>query len=193
MREAEIKQALANHLAQERNLVSRTFLEELEVSGGEVRADFVDVSDMHCYEIKSEADTFRRLIGQGSRYARVFDRITLVTSERHLKKALPMVPLWWGIMLIPDYEGMGFRQVRTAKPNNKHEVEVLATLLSKEEALDLLEVRGITRGWRSKSLYMIQAYIAEILTLDELRVQVQAYLHRRFVSQALVKSTSSPA
>lgn len=179
MREAQIKQALADHLTQSINCAPGLFLEELELSGGEIRADFVDVWDMHCYEIKSEADTLKRLIGQGSRYARVFDLITLVTAERHLKKALPMLPPWWGVMVVPEAEGLGFKQLRPAKPNKRHEPEVLATLLKRDEALQLLEELGRVRGWKSKSLYQIQAHIAETLTLQELKEQVRKHLLKR--------------
>ncbi|NUT74142.1 sce7726 family protein [Pseudomonas sp. C1C7] len=179
MREAEIKQALTQHLTCTTSAAPSQFLEELELNGGQIRADLVHLQDMHCYEIKSDADTLKRLIGQGSRYALVFDHITLVTAERHLKKAIPMLPTWWGIMVVPDSAEMAFKQVRKAKPNKRHEPGTLATLLKRDEALHLLEERGITRGFKSKSLYVIQAKIAELLPLDELKVQVRNYLMAR--------------
>jgi hypothetical protein len=186
MREAEIKRALALHLNNLPENLPSSFLEEVELSGGEIRADLVHVMDMHCYEIKSEADTLKRLIGQGARYARVFDRITLVTAERHLKKALPILPSWWGILILPDETTDKFKQIRSAKPNKRHQPDVLATLLKRDEALHLLDKLGKLRGWKSKSLYQIQAYIAEILSLDELRQQVREYLLKRVgLSQAI--------
>lgn len=179
MREAEIKQALTQHLRSSAPEAPCHFLEELELNGGQIRADLVHVLDMHCYEIKSDADTLKRLIGQGSRYALVFDHITLVTAERHLKKAIPMLPTWWGIMVVPDSAGMAFKQIRKAKPNKRHEPGILATLLKRDEALHLLEELGIIRGFRSKSLYVIQAKIAALLPLDELKIQVRKYLMAR--------------
>ena len=179
MREAEIKRALALHLKSLPENLPGSFLEEVELSGGEIRADLVHVMDMHCYEIKSEADTLKRLIGQGARYARVFDRVTLVTAERHLKKALPILPSWWGILVLPDETTDKFKQIRSAKPNKRHEPDVLATLLKRDEALDLLDKLGQLRGWKSKSLYQIQAHIAQILSLDELRQHVREYLLKR--------------
>ncbi|MDQ0651550.1 MULTISPECIES: sce7726 family protein [Pseudomonas] len=179
MREAEIKRALALHLNNLPENLPGSFLEEVELSGGEIRADLVHVMDMHCYEIKSEADTLKRLIGQGARYARVFDRVTLVTAERHLKKALPILPSWWGILVLPDETTDKFKQIRSAKPNKRHEPDVLATLLKRDEALHLLDKLGQLRGWKSKSLYQIQAHIAQILSLDELRQHVREYLLKR--------------
>ena len=107
MREAEIKRALAQHLDGAHGDVSTLLLEELKLSNGEIRADVVDVHDMHCYEIKSEGDSLKRLLGQGSRYARVFDHVTLVTTERHLKKAMPILPQWWGHDLLRSMKRRG--------------------------------------------------------------------------------------
>ncbi|MGE8362441.1 sce7726 family protein [Pseudomonas sp.] len=179
MRETEIKRALTSHLEASQACMASLFLEELELNGGEVRADLVDVHEMHCYEIKSETDSLRRLIGQGSRYARVFDRITLVTAERHLKKALPLLPQWWGVMVVPEAEGGKFKLIRAAKPNKRHESQVLATLLKRDEALSLLGELGLVRGWKSKSLYLIHAHLADALSVDELRNKVRSYLIRR--------------
>lgn len=179
MREAQIKRALTSHLESTQACLANLFLEEVELNGGEVRADLVDVREMHCYEIKSETDSLRRLIGQGSRYARVFDRITLVTAERHLKKALPLLPPWWGIMVVPEIEGGEFKMIRTAKPNKRHEPQVLATLLKRDEALSLLGELGLARGWKSKSLYLIHAHLADLLSIEELRNRVRSYLIRR--------------
>ncbi|WP_151703823.1 sce7726 family protein [Nitrincola alkalilacustris] len=179
MRETEIKQALTQHLGASSPGVSTVFLEELSLSGGEVRADLVRVEDMHCFEIKSAGDSLKRLVGQGSRYARVFDHITLVTAAKHLEKARPMLPAWWGIIVIPESQGKPFKQIRKARANKRHEPEVLATLLNREEALSILNDKGITRGFKSKSLYVIQAKVAEVLSLSELRINVQKCLLSR--------------
>lgn len=179
MRETEIKLALTHHLAIGMPDFPFHFLEEVELNGGEIRADLVQVMDMHCYEIKSAADSLKRLVGQGSRYARAFDQVTLVTAECHLEKAMPMLPLWWGVMVVPNETGKAFKQVRKAKPNKRHEPDVLVTLLKRDEALQILAERGIIRGFKSKSLYIVQAKVAELLTLDELKEKVRKCLIER--------------
>ena len=178
MREIEIKLALTDHLSKTTSAPLH-FLEEVEINGGEIRADLVQVSDMHCYEIKSEADSLKRLIGQGSRYGRAFDQVTLVTAECHLDKAIPMLPLWWGVIVIPKETGRALKQVRKAKLNKTHEPDVLVTLLKRQEALTILEELGITRGFKSKSLYVIQAKITELLPLKKLRERVKHSLVER--------------
>lgn len=184
MREAEIKIALTHHLTAEIPDTAFHFLEELELNGGEIRADLVYAMDMHCYEIKSEADSLSRLVGQGSRYARAFDQVTLVTAECHLKKAMQMLPLWWGVMVVPDNASRAFRQVRKAKINKRQEPDVLMTLLKREEALKILADLGVTRGFKSKSLYIIQAKVAELLSLEELKERVR---------HCLIERASSPS
>lgn len=179
MREAEIKIALTHHLTAEIPDTTFHFLEELELNGGEIRADLVHAMDMHCYEIKSEADSLSRLVGQGSRYARVFDQVTLVTAECHLKKAMQMLPSWWGVMVVPNDASREFRQIRKAKINKRHEPDVLMTLLKREEALKILADLGVTRGFKSKSLYIIQAKVAELLSLEELKERVRHCLIER--------------
>ncbi|WP_417500151.1 sce7726 family protein [Methylophaga sp.] len=179
MREAEIKQALTLYLGENSPEHSPLFLEELRMNGGEVRADLVRIGDMHCFEIKSEADSLARLVSQGSRYSRAFDRVTLVTAKKHLEKALPMLPTWWGIIVIPENTGKPFKHIRKAQPNKGHEASVLASLLNRDEALNVLTESGITKGVKSKSLYTIQAMIAETLPLDQLKKSVQDSLISR--------------
>lgn len=179
MREAEIKQALTSYLEETSPEHSPLFLEELRMNGGEIRADLVRIGDMHCFEIKSEADSLSRLVAQGSRYSRAFDLITLVTAKKHLEKAIPMLPIWWGIIVIPDETGQPFKHIRKAQPNKRHVPSVLASLLNRDEALNLLTELGITRGFKSKSLYIMQAMIAETLPLDKLKKSVQDSLISR--------------
>ncbi|HCH7782467.1 TPA: sce7726 family protein [Pseudomonas aeruginosa] len=175
MREAEIKRALKDQLEAEAG-GRLPFLEEVQINAGEIRADLVQVQDMHCYEIKSAGDTLNRLIGQGSRYARVFELVTLVLAERHLKKAMPMLPTWWGVALIPDTPAQDFQHLRRATPIVRQEAETLATLLNRNEVLAVLAEIGATRGYRSKSLYQIQNALAEMLPLPELKSQVRQRL-----------------
>ncbi|QEY17556.1 hypothetical protein D0C16_17135 [Cellvibrio sp. KY-GH-1] len=176
MREAEIKRALSNHLSPPG---VPYFLEEVELNGGQYRADLVDVSDMHCYEIKSAGDNLARLMQQGNGYSRVFDKITLVAAERHLKKALPILPSWWGVIAVLENENEPFKIVRSAKANKYHEPFYLVTLLKKDECLSILEKIGSSKGWKSKSLYLLHEHLANALPLKTLKIFVQECLLQR--------------
>lgn len=178
MREAQIKKALADHLVSQQSAQPHSFLEELRLHGGEVRADLVHVEQMHCFEIKSEADNLARLITQGSRYTLVFDRVTLVLAERHLTKAINMLPPWWGVLMLEAATGQ-FVSIREAGVNVCHRADSLASVLTKDEALHILQDAGAARGWRSKSLYLIQQHIAQMFPMDELKGHIREALLAR--------------
>lgn len=178
MREPQIKQALADHLARQSASPGISLLEELRLHGGEVRADLVLVEQMHCFEIKSEADSLSRLINQGSRYGWVFDRVTLVMAPCHVAKAMELLPPWWGAMVVNGATG-SFEVLREAGLNVKHKAASLTSILNKEEALELLRQEGQLTGWRSKSLYLIQRHIAETFALDEIKEHIRAALLAR--------------
>src|SRR5579864_2664888 len=73
-------------------------VEEMGIWSGSVRIDIAVINgELHGFELKSERDTLARLEGQAELYSQVFDRMTLVTAERHLNKAQSKIPPWWGI------------------------------------------------------------------------------------------------
>lgn len=162
-----------------------SLIEELRLHGGEVRADLVLVEQMHCFEIKSEADSLVRLINQGSRYGWVFDRVTLVMAPCHVAKAMDLLPPWWGAMVVDSQTGT-FQCIREAGLNVRHKATSLASILNKEEALEVLRKEGHIKGWRSKSLYLIQQHIAQALGLDEIKEHIRTALLARASSAAAV-------
>lgn len=180
VREAEIKKALTNRIMAQRNGSPNYFLEELRINGGEIRADLVDASEMHCYEIKSDGDTLIRLIRQGAQYSKIFDKVTIVTADCHLEKVIETVPSWWGILLVKKNRGDLLKQIRVAKSNKRNlSAEDLATLFNKDEALDLLDKISTSKGWKSKSLYKIQEHIAKTLPLEDLKTYAKDNLIKR--------------
>ena len=54
------------------------------------------------YEIKTEYDSFDRLDRQLSAYRKAFDKIYVITSERHLKKLITAVDENIGILILSD-------------------------------------------------------------------------------------------
>ena len=168
MREAQIKAALRAQLTQRDRQAPLRFVEELILDKGLFRADLVETTTLHCYEIKSEADSLARLIHQGARYNKVFRYVTLVAAERHLAQALPLLPPWWGVLQVPAEVGGKFRTIQAAKRNMHQVTRDLASALGREECMAILDQVGTTRGWRSKSLYLIQAHLAASLTVAEL-------------------------
>ena len=179
MLESAIKAALKLHLAERSPGAELRFIEEFKLERGQGRADLVEVSQFHCYEIKSDSDSLSRLIGQGSRYAKTFRKVTLVTAERHLARALPLLPVWWGVMIVPADSCSQFRQFRPARQNRAQEAYSLASTLVREECIAMLESLGHLRGWKTKSLYDMQAFLARQVQLSELATIVPRHIARR--------------
>jgi hypothetical protein len=180
MLEPDIKHALEKHLCSSvsENLKPH-LIEELRLSDGAARADLVDVTEMHCYEIKSHKDSLRRLVGQGSRYIRVFDRITLVTHPKHVDLALYLIPSWWGILLVPDNVNGDFIPLREARLNTMQVSGQLAKILTKRECDEILLEHNLIKGRRSQSMYRLQEFIAENFTLDTIKDYVKNALRTR--------------
>jgi len=92
---AATKQVL---LLQHKGDAETVIVEELGIQHGLSRIDLAVVNgELHGFELKSDRDTLARLPEQTETYGRVLDRVTLVIGERHLRRAVEMVPEWWGI------------------------------------------------------------------------------------------------
>jgi hypothetical protein len=76
-----------------------SFVNEFRV--GPCRVDVVDLnSTATAYEIKSERDTLVRLARQIEHYQRVFAKVAIVASDRHIDDILRIVPEHIGLMTL---------------------------------------------------------------------------------------------
>ncbi|MNJ54106.1 hypothetical protein D3C77_495340 [compost metagenome] len=102
LKDKEIRTALVDHLMKRSPKPARV-LEELTIDNGNAIADVVACyREMHCYEIKGETDNVRRLLAQSEYYSQSFPKLTLVTTENHLKWAATHAPEHWGLMLAKE-------------------------------------------------------------------------------------------
>src|SRR5258708_2969717 len=106
MREQDIRSALHFDIRRlpchdEETLV----IDQLVLCEGDARIDIAVVNGtLSGYEIKSSADTLQRLPNQVAVYGRLFDQITLVSSESHIEKAQCIIPPWWGITAVLEID-----------------------------------------------------------------------------------------
>jgi hypothetical protein len=186
--DADIRSALRSRLRNKYRGDSDTILlEELGFCRGQARIDVAVVNGLlHGYEIKSERDSLRRLGAQLDFYSRVLDRATLVVSERHLDKAIEMIPEWWGVLRVEvGSRGPRFRTLRRESKNPGRDPRSLVELIWLDDALALLEKRGIARGFRGKPRRMVWDRICEYFKLDEIAEAVRNHLKARAAHQAL--------
>jgi hypothetical protein len=182
--DAEIRAALKTRLLKEHlKEIDTVFVEELGLCRGAVRADLTVVNgSIHGYEIKSDRDSLRRLARQAQTYGRVFDRSTLVVGDRFLTAA-DLLPAWWGILHAQQTsEGIKFRTIRKARLNRHKDPRALVELLWSDQALALLEQRGVARGVRRKARRFVWDRVCTELSLREISDAVRAHLKASRVS-----------
>lgn len=181
----EIRVALRAAVAiLEKNALS---VEEVPLGGGYVRADLIAVSgeSIHVVEIKADRDRLHRLEEQGRVYGTFADRVTLVVGWRHAAAALRRAPHWWGVWLAERTEPCnagGFTvalvPLREGLTNPNQKREAVADLLSRSDALALLQRLGADCGVRSKRRADISARLADASSQIELREAVRDHWAR---------------
>lgn len=158
LNDTTIREALLRKLERQKSR-PRAVLQELHVHNGKAIADVVTLhSEAHCYEIKGATDRIERIAVQCVYYNAAFRRITLVTTECNLRRALRLVPRFWGIMVaIADGKTVRFRHVRAARLNPNFEKQSAAMTLWKSEMLELVSEPGAERKPRRLLAQLIAA------------------------------------
>lgn len=183
MRDVDLRTALVRRLTRRHSHEPNArILHELGLRHGKARVDIAVVNGaLHGYELKSDNDTLERLVRQEQIYSTVLDRVTLVVGERHSRKAISMVPEWWGVQVVKmgPRGGMNFYSARRARNNPSQDPIAIAKLLWRDEALELLSRLGAAEGLRSKPRAMIYARLAKVAGLEEIRSTVRHRLRNR--------------
>ncbi len=182
MRDLDIRRALlVNMKALHSEEPDTRVVEELGLCQGESRVDIAVVNgSLSGFEIKSERDTLYRLPGQSNTYSRVFDFVTVVTSVSHLPKVKQIVPPWWGIQVARLCgKTVKLHVQRRPKRNKNIQPSALVQLLWRDEALQILEEKGLVDGYRSKSKRLIWSHLAAVLEVSDLQEVVRQKLKAR--------------
>lgn len=174
MNDPEIRAALVRRLDGQGGLL----IHELGLSGHRHRADVVTVDTELCgFEIKGDGDTLRRLPAQAAAFSRVFDRVTLVSAERHVARALDIVPPWWAVLVAGEGErGVFLEPCRTGAINPAPDPVAVAEVLWRDQALAALRRRGLARGHSRSTCRVLSRALATGVPLDELRAEARTAL-----------------
>jgi hypothetical protein len=182
MRDFDVRKAVRTML-NERHAgdVDTRIVEEMGIWSGSVRIDIAVINGELCgFELKSDRDTLQRLPLQSQIYSHVFDRVDLVVGERHAKKAEEQIPAWWGVQIASVVDGsVRLHERRSGQSNPNPNPYLIAQLLWKTEAIQILEERGLAKGWRAKRIKLIHQRLAVELPLSDLKDQVRAALKAR--------------
>lgn len=190
LRDEDIRRMLISEFMKKQEFIfdpSTVVLNELDVCSGCARIDIAVVNGkLHGFEIKSERDNLDRLPSQIEFYSKVFDTLTLVISEAHLKKARDIVPKWWGIdCVIKKSSSAHIKTVRKPKLNMMNQPLDLSLLLWREELIELLGIHSITKGVKSKSRYQLGQIAAEKIDKEQISGFVRSKLKYRDAWKAL--------
>ncbi|MGX5218288.1 sce7726 family protein [Pseudomonas segetis] len=118
----------------------RAILEELRVSDGNAIADVVTIhNEAHCYEIKGDADKVERIVDQGQYYDLAFNKVTLITTKRHVNKAYKIAPIHWGITEVREAKNgkLIFKPIRPAQKNPNFDKKTALLTLWRNELVSI--------------------------------------------------------
>lgn len=182
MRDSDVRCAVKNWLGAEYAHDPDSYIiEEMGVWSGTVRIDVAIINgSLSGYELKSDRDTLERLPHQRDIYGRVFDYLHLIVGKRHAEDAERLLPYWWGIKIaVAAGDSVVLLPHRDAAENPTPDPYLIAELLSKEEAVGVLDEVGLAKGWRSKPIRLVHERLAAELALSDLKGRVRKALKRR--------------
>ena len=162
----------------------KVIIEELRVHNGKAIADVVAVhTEAHCYEIKGDGDNIERILVQEKFYNPSFRKITLVTTGKHLKKALATASVFWGIMVAEYKNGtIQLKYVRRALQNPYFDKKIALLALWKDEMLELLG----KDDEKTKTARQSRIAIAEMLSNKKRKVELSQHIALTLLNRAKI-------
>lgn len=183
VRDPEIRAALLRRLREQGALNDRTtvVVEELGLRRGNAILDVAVVNGvLSGFEIKSDADTLRRLAKQAAIYNQVLDHVTLVVGQQHLAAARELIPSWWGLMSVRNENGtLTLTTNRKPRANPARDVRALVELLWRDDAQRLLAKKRALDGLRTKRRRLLWERLCEVCSVDEISSEVRQRLKSR--------------
>jgi hypothetical protein len=182
MNDKHLRKALRQELrAKYGNDPHTAVVDEMSIEQGTARADLVLINGaLHGFELKSDCDSLCRLTEQANAYNTVFDYVTLVVGERHLRRAVEIIPSWWGIRVARYQKNrLIMRDLKLPLANPDLDPLSVASLLRRDEALQLLNEIGTIRRMHSKTRGEICQTLIEEIEFHLLRKSVREYLRLR--------------
>ena len=157
------------------------FLEEMVVPEHDTRIDLAVVNgSLHGFEIKSDADTLRRLPSQRDSYNALFDQVSLIVGARHIKTALPLIPEWWGVaMAVRTKHSVGIEWERVPTQNPNPDPTTAVKLLCRTEIEKVIRETGLCSATSKYYVYELTGMLMANLSPDLLRSVVRSVLKQR--------------
>jgi hypothetical protein len=181
VRAGKITDAVQAQLHRQHGGRATTYRREWSIAVGASRVDLAAINGrISGFEIKSAQDNLDRLVSQAAYYSAVLDRAVLVVEDEHVvRKAVALVPSWWGVWSADETErGVRLNVVRAAVTNPAPDPYAIAQLLWRDEAYAVLERRRMHDGLRRATRWRLWNRLVE-LPLPTLRREVRETIKAR--------------
>ncbi len=183
MNDSQIRTSFHQKCLRKHHCDSATLVvDELGLQHGKCRADIAVINGhLIGYEIKSDADSLRRLKDQIDSYNAVFDQASAIVTARHLSEVVAMLPEWWGVISVSEgrHGAIHFRTVRRPKRNVHVDDYAITQLLWRDEAQEILANLGVHGKTLREERANLYRCIVSKLDSCELRGTVREYLMKR--------------
>lgn len=153
-------------------------INELQFGDGKRRADLVELNiTLNAFEIKSDVDTLNRLPSQVEDYLETFDKLTVVTTQKHLSNVKKICPIGVGILVVKQC-GNVF-EIRKPKSYSRFKKYYLASLLQRSDLNRLLQSKNISNANKLLQQERLQL-ISKIESVDVIKREVQKSLIKKY-------------
>lgn len=186
-KDADIRGPLISWLALKHPYDGSTgIVEELEIPRPSARIDVAVVNgEIAGFEIKSDADTLIRLKTQIPAFSLYFDKVSLVTTKKHLRDAQRTIPKWWGIIIFK--KDNSFEIFRQSKKNKNKNLSANLHSLSKTEIMWLLSLSNKHYKKNMRKIELVNLCL-EIEDTKKLSENIRTALRNRSKSLILLDS-----
>jgi hypothetical protein len=180
LNDKEIRNGLVEMLLSRKQKPGR-IIHELPIDNGNAIADVVAVyKQLHCYEIKGDGDKIERLKAQGSFYNQTFPKITLVTTQKHLSRALKNAHSFWGIIIAYNSNNeVKLKYIRKATENPFVIKNSALQTLWKDEMVEIMSDYGLYLKKSEMNRTNISREISLNINKKELNEKISSLLRNR--------------
>ena len=128
---------------------------------------------LHALEIKGDFDDFKKLKGQLKDYHKTFDKVSLVTTPKHLPKIYKIIKPYIGLIV---FDHKTVKVVRSAKRQKRLNRNSLLMFLPRKELTNLLK-RNKSKELSTGEIRML---IVSKLTVKKIRKAAYSFLRKRY-------------
>lgn len=159
-------------------------IDELGLAHAKCRVDVAVINGcIHGYEIKSAKDTLDRLNSQIDIYRRTLQKLTIVAAPKHVAGVMTRAPEWCGLIAAEQGPrgGISFSRMRNAVANPDVDPIMMAHLLWRDEAIDLLSQIGYAPRELRRPRKHLYEMLCEAMTIREITAAIRTFMVQRQV------------